>query len=127
MTAGHQPDPPPFDSSGFDAIVGRFMQAFELPGVALAVAGPNGQAYVRGYGVRELGRSALVDVETSFAIASTSKAFLAACLAMLVDDGKLAWEDPVRRHLPEFELHDPAASAMMTVRDLLLHNSGRPI
>ncbi|NGZ85225.1 serine hydrolase [Duganella aceris] len=127
MTAGHQPDPPPFDSSGFDAIVGRFMQAFELPGVALAVAGPNGRAYVRGYGVRELGRPALVDVETSFAIASTSKAFLAACLAMLVDDGKLAWEDPVRRHLPEFELHDPAASEMMTVRDLLLHNSGLPL
>ena len=127
MTAGHHTDAPPFDTAPLDAIIGRFMRAFQLPGVALAVAGPNGQAYVRGYGVRELGRPAPVDAHTSFAIASTSKAFLAACLAMLVDDGKLAWEDPVQRHLPEFQLSDPAAGAMMTVRDLLLHNSGLPL
>jgi CubicO group peptidase (beta-lactamase class C family) len=127
MTAGQPPDAPPFDTAQLDAIIGRFMQAFQLPGVALAALGPNGQAYVRGYGVRVLGQPAAVDVQTSFAIASTSKAFLAACLAMLVDEGKLAWEDPVRRHLPEFQLNDPAAGAMMTVRDLLLHNSGLPL
>lgn len=126
MTAGHQPDAPPFDTARLDAIVAGFMQAFQLPGTALAVLGANGQAYVRGYGVRALGQPAPVDVQTSFAIASTSKAFLAACLAMLVDDGKLAWDDKVQRHLPQFQLHDPAASAMMTVRDLLLHNSGLP-
>jgi CubicO group peptidase (beta-lactamase class C family) len=126
MPVGHPPQAPQFDTAELDAIIGRFMQAFQLPGVALAVVGADGQAYARGYGVRVLGQPAAVDVQTSFAIASTSKAFLAACLAMLVDEGRLAWEDPVQRHLPEFALHDAAASAMMTVRDLLLHNSGLP-
>src|SRR5471032_2524793 len=126
MTAGLN-FAPAFDTAEVDAIVGRFMRTFQTPGAAVAMVGPNGQAYVRGYGVRALGRPEAVDVQTSFAIASNSKAFLSACLAMLVDDGKLSWEDPVRRHLPEFALRDPAASAMMTVRDLLLHNSGLPL
>lgn len=127
MEAGYNDVDSRIDGAELDAIVNRFMQAFELPGVALAVAGPDGQAYVKGYGVRTIGRPDRVDVQTSFAIGSTSKAFLSACMAMLVDEGKLAWEDPVRRHLPEFRMYDPAASEMMTVRDLLLHNSGLPL
>jgi CubicO group peptidase (beta-lactamase class C family) len=119
--------PVPFGAGAIDAIVMRFMDAFALPGVAVAVLAPHGHAYARGYGVRVLGQPEAVDVQTSFAIASTSKAFLSACLAMLVDEGTLAWDDPVQRHLPEFALHDAAASAMMTVRDLLLHNSGLPL
>jgi len=116
-----------FDTAALDAIVGDFMDVFGLPGIALAVAGAQGPGYVKGYGVRKAGEPARVDVETSFAIGSTSKAFLSACLAILVDEGKLAWDDPVRRHLPEFRLHDPVVSDMMTVRDLLLHNSGLPL
>lgn len=65
-----------------------------------------------------------MDGHSRFAIASNSKAFTAAALALLVQDGKLGWDDPVVRHLPEFRMYDPAVTQMMTVRDLLVHRSG---
>jgi CubicO group peptidase (beta-lactamase class C family) len=80
----------------------------------------------RGWGVRTLGRPEPVTDRTLFAIASCTKAFTAAALAILVDEGRLDWDDPVRRHLPQFELEDPVATREMTVRDLLTHRGGLP-
>src|SRR5690606_926380 len=71
-----------------------------------------------------LGETAAVDADTLFAIASNSKAFTTAALAILVDEGKLKWDDPVRKYLPEFELYDRYVSEQMTVRDLVCHRSG---
>lgn len=110
-----------------DGIVTRFMAAFETPGIAVAVMRPGTAPYLKGYGVRTLGRPAPVDAHTRFGIASNSKSFTAAALALLVDAGKLDWEDPVVRHLPEFRMHDPVVTQMMTVRDLLVHRSGLPL
>jgi CubicO group peptidase (beta-lactamase class C family) len=110
-----------------DAAVQRFMTAFEIPGVALAIVAPGVPDWARGYGVRTLGQPALVDVHTRFAIASNTKAFTAAALALLVEAGKLGWEDPVRDHLPEFRMADPLVTQMMTVHDLLCHDSGLPL
>jgi CubicO group peptidase (beta-lactamase class C family) len=103
------------------------MSAFEIPGVAVAVVAPGRDPFMRGYGVRTLGRPDPVDVETQFAIASNTKAFLGACLALLVEERQIAWEDPVIRRLPEFQMYDPAVTQMMTVRDLLVHRSGLPL
>jgi len=115
------------DEAGIDAIVKPFMDAFQTPGVGVAIVRPGVPAFVKGYGVRTLGKAAPVDAHTRFGIASHSKAFTAAALALLVDAGKIAWEDPVTRHIPEFRMHDPAVTAMMTVRDLLVHRSGLPL
>lgn len=115
------------DEAGVDAIVGPFMKAFETPGIAVAIVRPGVPAFVKGYGVRTLGKPAPVDAHTRFGIASHSKAFTAAALALLVDAGRLGWEDPVVKHLPEFRMYDPAVTAMMTVRDLLTHRSGLPL
>lgn len=115
------------DSAGIDEIVRRFMTEFEIPGVAVAVIRPSEAPTVRGYGVRVLGRPEIVDTDTVFAIASNTKAFTAAALALLVDEGRVGWEDPVVRHLPEFAMHDPDVTRMMTVRDLLVHRSGLPL
>ena len=109
------------------AIVVRFMQAFEIPGVALAIVLPDQPGFTVTAGVRAVGEAEPVDKDTSFAVASNSKAYLSACLAILVDDGVLGWDDPVIRHLPEFRMHDPALTAMMTVCDLLVHRSGLPL
>lgn len=106
------------------AIVNAFVAAFPLPGVGIALIRPGSPDLAAGYGVLELGRSAVVDAHSRFAIASNSKAFTAAALALLVQDGKLGWDDPVVRHLPEFRMYDPAVTQMMTVRDLLVHRSG---
>ena len=119
--------PADLGEADIDAIVRAFMQANDTPGIAVAVVRPGRPAFVKGYGVRTLGKPAPVDIHTRFGIASHSKAFTAAALALLVDQGKLGWEDPVRKHLPEFRMHDAAVTEMMTVRDLLVHRSGLPL
>jgi CubicO group peptidase (beta-lactamase class C family) len=81
-------------------------------------------AFSQGFGVRELGESAEVSDRTLFAIGSTTKAMTAAAIGMLVDEGKLRWDDPVTKHLPTFQLHDPYVTREVTVRDLLTHRAG---
>jgi CubicO group peptidase (beta-lactamase class C family) len=111
-------------TAALDAIVARFMDAFRIPGIAVAIVRPGEPAFTRGYGVRTLGRPERVDTNTLFAIASNSKAFAAAALAMLVEEGKLGWDEPVVKYLPDFRMSEPAVTQMLTVRDLLVHRSG---
>jgi CubicO group peptidase (beta-lactamase class C family) len=110
--------------SGFDEYVNQALKDWEVPGAALAVVKDDKIVLAKGYGVRGIGDATAVDERTIFAIGSASKAFTAAALAMLVDEGKIKWDDPVTRHLPGFELYDPYVSKEMTVRDLLCHRSG---
>ena len=107
--------------------VESFMDAFEIPGAAIVVVRPDQPDFLRAFGYRVAGKSERVDLDTRFAIASNSKAFLAACLAILVDEGRIGWDDPVIRYLPYFEMHDPVATHAMTIRDLLVHRSGLPL
>ncbi|MCI0387219.1 MAG: beta-lactamase family protein [Acidobacteria bacterium] len=109
---------------GFDDYVSKAMKDWEVPGVAIAVVKDDKVVFAKGYGVRELGKSTPVNERTIFAIGSSSKAFTAAALAVLVDEGKIKWDDPVTKHLPSFELYDAYAAKEMTVRDLLCHRSG---
>jgi CubicO group peptidase (beta-lactamase class C family) len=109
---------------GFDEYVSKALKDWEVPGVGIAIVKGDKVVLAKGYGVRKLGDSTPVDERTIFAIGSSSKAFTAAALAMLVDEGKIKWDDPVTKHLPGFELYDPYASKEMTVRDLLCHRSG---
>jgi CubicO group peptidase (beta-lactamase class C family) len=110
--------------SGFDEYVNQALKDWEVPGAAIAVVKDDKIILAKGYGVRSLGQTAAVNERTIFAIGSSSKAFTAAALAMLVDEGKIKWDDPVKKHLPGFELYDPYASKEMTIRDLLCHRSG---
>lgn len=112
------------DAAAVDALARTFLSRFEVPGLAVAVVRPGQPDVVAGYGVRTLGRPAPVDARTLFGIASNSKAFTAAALAILVDEGKVGWDEPVVRYLPDFQMYDPAVTRMMTVRDLLVHRSG---
>jgi CubicO group peptidase (beta-lactamase class C family) len=107
-----------------EADVTRVMKTFDVPGIAIAVVKDGKVVATRGFGVRKLGQPAPVDEKTLFEIASNSKAFTAAALAMLVDEGKLAWDDPVTKHLPDFQMYDAYVTHEMTVRDLLTHRSG---
>ncbi len=111
---------------GFDEYVAGSMKEFEAPGLAIAVVKDGQVVLSKGYGLRKLGESAAVDENTLFGIASISKAFTAAALAMLVDEGKIRWEDRVIDYMPSFQLHDPYATREMTIRDLLCHRSGLP-
>jgi CubicO group peptidase (beta-lactamase class C family) len=116
--------PAPVDVAALDEECSSALKAFGTPGMAVAVVQNGAPLLIRGYGVREVGRSDTVDEHTAFAIASNTKAFTAAAVAMLVDRGVLGWDDRVSQHLPWFRLKDPAASAGMRIRDLLSHRSG---
>jgi CubicO group peptidase (beta-lactamase class C family) len=107
-----------------DAYVARALKEFEVPGLAIAVVKDGKATLAKGYGVRRLGEPALVDEQTLFGIASNTKAFTAAALAILVDEGKISWDDPVIKHLPGFQMYDPYVTREMTIRDLLTHRSG---
>ena len=107
-----------------DKYAAKAGQDWKVPGFSLAIVKDDKVVFVKGYGVRELGKPEPVDRETLFAVASNSKAFTSAALATLVDEGKLKWDDPVTKHLPYFQLYDPYVTREMTVRDLLSHRSG---
>lgn len=110
--------------AGFAEYVEQARRDWGVPGLAVAVVRGDSVAFARGFGVRRLGEPAPVDVHTMFANASTTKAFTTTALAMLVDAGKLRWDDPVTRHLPGFQLFDPHVTREITVRDLVTHRSG---
>lgn len=107
-----------------DALVARIQGRFQVPGMAIAIVKDGRVVFAKGYGLRALGKPGPVDNATLFGIGSNTKAFTVAALAMLVDEGKLAWDDKVIDHLPDFRLYDPYATSELTVRDLLTHRSG---
>ena len=114
----------------FDALkpkVDRFLAEFGTPGVALAVVRKDGADWLGTFGRQALSRRQPVDANTLFAVASNTKSMTAAGLAILVDQGKLAWDDPVTKHLPDFAMADEVTTKLMTVRDLLTHRSGLPL
>lgn len=110
--------------AGFDEYVQKAIKEWEVPGLAIAVVKDDRIVFAKGYGVRELGGTAAVNERTLFAIGSSSKAFTAATIAMLVDEGKIKWDDPVTKYLPAFQLFDTYATHELMVRDLLTHRSG---
>lgn len=108
----------------FDAYVEQARQDWSVPGLAVAVVKDNQIIFAKGYGVKELGKADPVDTETLFTCASTTKAMTAVCMGILVDEGKVNWDDPVIQYLPDFQLYDPYATRELRVRDLFIHNSG---
>jgi CubicO group peptidase (beta-lactamase class C family) len=107
-----------------DEYVSRAMKTFQVPGLALAIVKDGKVVQVKGYGVRKLGETVPVDENTLFGIGSNTKAFTAAALAKLVDEGKITWDDPVYERLRGFVMYDPYVSKEMRIRDLLCHRSG---
>jgi len=107
-----------------DALTARAMREFSVPGMAVAIVKDGKVVSAKGYGQRQTGLPAAVDGNTLFCIASNSKAFTTAALAILVDEGKLDWDDPVVKHLPSFAMWDPWVTREMTIRDLVAHRSG---
>ncbi len=116
--------PAGIDEKAIDALVQKAMKAFEAPGVAVVVVRDGQVVYLKGHGVRELGKTTPVTADTLFAIASCTKAFTATAIGMLIQDGKMSWDDPVRKFLPGFRMSDPLAERETTLRDLLSHRTG---
>ncbi len=111
-------------SGEIDALAERAMERFQTPGLAIGVVKNGELIYAKGHGVREIGRPEPVDANTIFEIASLTKAFTAAAIGILVDEGKIHWDDRVIDYLPQFRMYDPWVTREFTIRDLLTHRSG---
>jgi CubicO group peptidase (beta-lactamase class C family) len=114
------------DLAAFDKYVAQAARDWKVPGLAIAIVKDDSLVFAKGYGVIEIGKAAPATEHTRFAIGSTTKAMTTAALAMLVDEGKLHWDDRVIDYLPELRLYDAYATHELTVRDLLTHRSGLP-
>jgi CubicO group peptidase (beta-lactamase class C family) len=124
FVAGAQKPVPQKTINEFDAYVAKVMQDWDVPGLAIVVVKDGKILLKKGYGVRELGQPGIVDTQTLFSCASTTKAMTALVLGMLVDEGKLNWDDAVNKYVPELRLNEPYVTRELRVRDLLLHNTG---
>jgi CubicO group peptidase (beta-lactamase class C family) len=107
-----------------DAYIEKSMKEWQIPGLAIAIVKDDKVIFNKGFGVREINRNDRVDKNTQFAIASNTKAFTSHALGLLVQEGKISWDDPVIKYLPEFQLYDPLVTRKITIRDLLSHRSG---
>jgi CubicO group peptidase (beta-lactamase class C family) len=109
-----------------ETYIQKGMEAWEIPGLAVAIVKDDDVVFAKGFGVCELGGKDLVDEHTVFAIGSNTKAFTATALGLLVQEGKLSWDDAVVKHLPGFQMNDPYVTRAITIRDLLCHRAGLP-
>ena len=116
--------PPAARTAEIDKLVARAQQVFTVPGVSVAIVQDGRVLFAKGYGVRANGKPGAVDADTLFGIGSNTKAFTVAALGMLVDQGKLHWDDKVIDLMPQVQLYDPYVTRELTVRDILTHRSG---
>jgi CubicO group peptidase (beta-lactamase class C family) len=108
----------------FDQYIQASMPLWKTTGLSVAVVKDNKVIFKKGYGVVKLNESKPFTTSTIAFCASTTKAMTVACIGMLVDEGKLKWDDKLKNILPDFRLYDPYVSDEITVRDLLRHNAG---
>ena len=108
---------------GLDQYVTQAMRTWKVPGLSIAIVRNDSVLYTKGFGVVAAG-GAPVNDQTLFEIGSSTKAFTATLIAMLVSDGKMHYDDRMTQYLPSFALYDPVASAELTIRDALTHRSG---
>ncbi|QBD80780.1 serine hydrolase [Ktedonosporobacter rubrisoli] len=111
---------------GYAEDVQAFLEEWKIPGAAIGVVKDDEVIFASGFGQRDREQGLAVTPQTVFPIASCTKAFVAMALAILVDEGKLEWDKPVRDYLPDFKLADEIASERLTTRDILSHRSGLP-
>lgn len=110
--------------AGLDAYVAQVVKDWNVSGLAIAVVKGDSTLFMKGYGVKELGKPDPVTPNTLFSIGSNTKSFTAAVVGMLVDEGKMRWDDKVTRWLPGFQLYDPYVTREINLRDVLSHRSG---
>ena len=107
-----------------DKLIQNTLSTFDIPGISVGILKDNEIIYSKGFGVRSLHTQKPMLADTKVGVASNSKGFTCFALAMLVDEGKLSWDDKVRKYIPEFKLKDPYVTEAFTIRDLVTHRSG---
>lgn len=112
------------NSSEIDALAEKARTTFNVPGIAIAVIKDGKIIHEKGYGESSIVTKQKVNEHTLFGVASNSKAFTATALALLIDEGKLNWDDKVVKYLPDFKMYNDYVTNEFTIKDLLTHRSG---
>jgi CubicO group peptidase (beta-lactamase class C family) len=112
------------DAHAVDVLVGRALKHWHVPGVAVAIVRDDKVIYLKGHGFRSVMQDEKITADTLFPIASCTKSFTTTAMALLVDEGKMSWDDPPRKYVPYFRLSDPLANDSVTLRDLVTHRTG---
>ncbi len=112
------------DRAAVDDLIRAALKAWQVPGAAVAIVRDDEVVYLQGHGVRQLGVDRPVTPDTLFPLASCTKGFTTTAMAILVDEGRMHWDDRVRQHLPWFHLSDPHVDADVRLRDLVTHRTG---
>lgn len=112
------------DFEALDNYYAQMVKDWDLPGASIGIVKDGKLVFTGNYGVLEKGKTGKPNAQTLYAIASNSKAFTSAIIGMLVQEGKLDWDDRVKKYLPYFAMYDPWVSEHMTIRDILSHRVG---
>jgi CubicO group peptidase (beta-lactamase class C family) len=112
--------------SALDNYVVETLKRTGVPGLSVAIAYKDQVVYLKGFGVRQAGKSEPVDPDTVFQLASMSKPIASTVVAALAGDGLVAWDDPIIRHDPKFAMHDAWVTRNVSLRDMFCHRSGLP-
>ncbi|MCU0339866.1 MAG: serine hydrolase [Spirosomaceae bacterium] len=112
--------------AGLDGFVNQQLTEWRVPGASVAIVKNGKLLYTKGYGLKDVKQNLPVTAQTLFPIASCTKSFTSALLAMLADEGKLDWNKPVKDYMADFQLHDEYATRTVTPRDLVSHRTGLP-
>lgn len=112
--------------ASIDELVASALPAWDVPGLAVAVVEDGRVAWAKGFGLRDVDEKLPMTADTLLPIGSVTKSFTTTALGTLVDEGRLAWDEPVRTYLPWFRAKDEALTAGLTTRDMVTHRSGLP-
>ena len=115
---------PAFVKDSLDNYITKAMKDWEIPGMSVCIVKNGKPVLIKGYGIKELGKTDPVDENTLFMIGSNTKAFTATAIATLDAENKLSLDDKVTKWIPEFKLENKAAGEQAIVRDLLCHRIG---
>ncbi|UOE41732.1 serine hydrolase [Chryseobacterium suipulveris] len=107
-----------------DELIQNTIKTFDVPGMSVGIIKDGKTVYSKGFGIRSMNTKQKMDDQTLVGIASNSKGFTGTALAILVDEGKLNWDDKVTKFIPEFQMYDPFVSQEVTVKDLITHRAG---
>ncbi len=109
---------------GFDAYMAKVLKDWNAPGIGVGIVTGDKLVFARGYGYRDLGKKILFTPATLCQIASNTKLFTAVAAGMLVNEGKLTWDKPVRESVPSIQFYNDQLNNTVTLRDMLAHRTG---
>lgn len=112
--------------SSYDEFLRHAVDSFQSPGAAIAIVYKGDIVLLKGYGIKKAGGNDPVDPHTTFRIGSVSKGFASILAGILEHEGRLSWDDPVKKYLTTFRMKDSICAAQLTIRNILNHTSGFP-